>query len=357
MLHSIIVGSGKHLPPFRATNQDIANFFPQPDGYRWTPEWVEEKLGIQERRNAFDFKAGELRSGFHDIDNATQAALRALQRAGMHPTELDGVIYATSTPEYLMPDPACILHMRIGMRQDAYAIGFTTVGCGGFIYAMDLADSDIRAGKAMKVLVVGSVVVGPYINAAHQIADAAERERQLRLGLSNVFIFGEGAGALILQATDHENVGILHTFRGAWGYGNPVTFVAGGSRHPATHETVRQGLHRFDMNSRLVRQFGPELFARTLKVLEYADMKLRDVDCFIFHQVNRRMLSALAKQLEIDERRMVVHVDLYGNLDTATLPVAYDEAVSDGRIGSGDTILMAAIGAGWQYGSAVIRLP
>lgn len=355
MPYAEIIGTGTCLGPIAATNDDIAHFFPRPAGEAWTPAWVERRLGIKTRRSAFDFRAGRLVEGYHDGDMAYAASRSAIENAGIDPAEIDRVIYATSTPEELMPDPACVLHGRLGLPLETSAIGLTAVGCGGFIYAMDLADSDIRSGKCRTVLIVGSVSVAPYIAAIAENPDPAERERHLRQNLTNACIFGEGAGAMVLRRTD-EPSGILEIYTGACHTGNPVTFAAGGSRRPATHDTVSAGLHRFDLDVARVRQQGPELLTYAVdQVLKRSGITLAAIDHFIFHQVNLRILERLATALGIPVERLVVHVDRYGNLDTATLPVAFHEARQEGLIRAGDVILFAAIGAGWQFGAAVVR--
>jgi 3-oxoacyl-[acyl-carrier-protein] synthase III len=355
-LHAAVIGSGVGLPPFRVSNETVGAFFPPPGGDRWTPKWVETQLGINTRISAFDFDQGLMREGYFDGDNAFKAAAAAIADAAIAPAEVDRVLYATSTPELLMPDPACQLHRRLGLRPDASAIAATAVGCGGFIYLMDIADSEIRSGKYRTILIVGSVSVAPYIQAIATSNQLAERKKHLEENLVNAYIFGEGAGAMVFQACDGQS-GILHTVTGASGDDNPVLFKGGGSRHPATHETVSQGLHRFHMDVGLVRRVGPKHFLRTVEqILDRSGTSLKDFDHFIFHQVNPRLLRAVTANLGIPWERVIVHVERYGNLDTATLPVAYHEARASERIRSGDLVLFAAIGAGWQYGAAIVRV-
>jgi 3-oxoacyl-[acyl-carrier-protein] synthase-3 len=350
-----IIGTGICLPPIEATNEAIGRFFPAPPGREWTPEWVEHRLGILTRRSTFDFETGQLVAGYHDGDMAYRAAKMASENAEIAPGAIERVIYATSTPEQLMPDPACVLHGRLGLSQDASALGLSSVGCGGFIYAMDLADSDIRSGKYRTVLLVGVVSVGPYIQAIAGNPDAEERRTHLLQNLTNAYIFGEGAGAMILQATE-DDAGILHTYVGASHLDNPVVFEAGGSRMPATHRTVREGRHRFDLDVRLVKTEGPRLFVRAVDTIRARSQReLRAINHFIFHQVNGRLLRRIATSLGIPMERLLVHVDHYGNLDTATLPVAFHEGRATGRIQPGDLVLFAAVGAGWQFGAAIVR--
>ncbi len=355
-LRAKILGSGAFLPPFPITNQVIGEFFPKPQSEEWTPSWVERKLGIKERRNSFDFNLGMMRSGYYDLDNAFAAAVFALEDANIEAKEIDRVLYATSTPEYLMPDPATMLHLRLGLNEDTPALGATAVGCGGFIYILDIADSEIRAGKYRTILLVGSVSVGPYIQAVNSLEDPQERMVLLGKNLINAYIFGEGAGSLILRAEEGED-GILFTYAGAHGKDNPVIFEGGGSQNPATHDTVHRGLHRFNMNVGTVKNVGPSHFHHTIRsILNRSGMTLKEIDHFVFHQVNYRLLKRIAHGLGIPWEKVIVHVDHYGNLDTATLPVAFHEGKESGRIKKGDLVLFAAIGAGWQYGSAIVRV-
>jgi 3-oxoacyl-[acyl-carrier-protein] synthase-3 len=357
LIFATAIGSGTALPPYRATNEAIARFFPKPEGKEWTPSWVVQRLGVLERRNAFDFDAGELRPGYYDGDLAYEAARNAIKNAGIEANEIARVIYATSTPEYTMPDPACVLHDRLGLPPDSSAIGLTSVGCGGFIYALDIADSEIRAGKYDTVLVVGSVSIGPYIAALTEEAEPEERTARLLQNLPNAYIFGEGAGAFVLRATEDPDHGIRFIYTGASHADNPVIVEAGGSRRPATHATVRAGLHRFNMDAGLVKHVGPQHFVRAVKTLEErSGIAVGEVDHYIFHQVNARLLRRIAGMIGAPWSKVVRHVERYGNLDTATLPVAFHEARAEGRIKSGDLVMFAAIGAGWQFGAAVLRV-
>ena len=256
-----------------------------------------------------------------------------------------------------MPDPACVLHGRLGLPPESSAIGLTSVGCGGFIYALDLADSDIRAGKCGTVLVVASISIAPYIAAIAENEDPEERKLHLRQNLPNAYIFGEGAGAFVLRACVDRDRGIQAIHTGASHADNPVVFEAGGSRRPATHATVRAGLHRFNMDVGLVKHVGPQHFIHAVKILEKkSGIPVGAVDRFVFHQVNARLLHRIAAAIGAPWSRVERHVERYGNLDTATLPIAFHEARMDGRIKPGDLVMFAAIGAGWQFGGALVRV-
>ncbi|HXK36194.1 MAG TPA: 3-oxoacyl-ACP synthase III family protein [Candidatus Paceibacterota bacterium] len=358
----VITGCGMSLPPVRATNEEIYRYLPKPtDEPRWTPDWVYSKLGIITRTSSFDFTA---RTGLPDYDltQSVAAARMALDDAGVAASDIDRVYWATTTPRQLLPDPACTLHARLGMREKeeetfSSAVGLTAVGCGGFLFALDLADSDIRAGKRKRLLVVGSVSPGSYITA-YEGMPSPEREGYLSRERAGIYIFGEGAAAFVVEASDRPGAGILRSSVGVAPTNNPIEYLGGGSLYPATHATVSAYLHRFNMDTRLIAREASHLFRRILQEMQAATgLTMTEFDRFIIHQVNHRLLERITTENGIPIDRVEVHVERYGNLDTATVPVAYTEAKQQGRIRSGDLVLLAAIGAGWQYGTAVVRVP
>jgi len=361
-----IIGSGLFLPPFVMSNENLAQIFPtgkfpefnQPD-LDWNEQWIENKLGIKERRFAFDFNKGVMRNGYYDLDMGEKAARQALQDADIGIEKIDVIIYLTSTPEYFMPDPACMLHLRLGAKKDTAAFALTSVGCGGFIYGMNLANSLIVSSKAKTVLLVASISTSAYAASYYEPTITPERKKQLMVrDRINASIFGDGAGAMILKkAHSLSRSGIIGTYWGATGKDNPVIFEGGGSRHPATIKSVLNGIHFFNMDTKLVKSNGPALFERTMvKILKSTWTRIKDVDYFIFHQINYKLLRAIAEKINIPIEKMAVHVDRYGNLDTATLAIGFHEAKQANKIKKGDLVLFVAIGAGWQYGSALVRL-
>lgn len=326
------------------------------EGEPWSAKYVEENLGIRERRSCFRYPEGILESGYSDSDKAMRACLLAMQDAGLQATEIDYLIYVTSTPDYLYADPACALHARLGMRDEAGALGPTAVGCGGFVYGLHLANALIRSGAAQNVMVVGSMTVGPYVNATHEDDNASRRQETFKKYAWTPYLFGEGAGAMILQASDDEDHGITDIAVGATGHNNPFRVEGGGSRNPTTLDTVRRGLHHFELDLPAIMRIAPKLLLKAInRVLAMAELKIPDIDYFVFHQINVRILEMVARRAGIPWECMAVHVNRYGNLNTASVPVAYTEALADKRIRPGDRVVIAAVGAGWQYGAAVIK--
>lgn len=359
-----IAGSGMFLPPFITSNFDLENYYPRGpypehgNSINWSADWIDKKLGIKERHFAFDFTANKMREGFYDLDMGEKAARAALINAKLSIEDIDAIIYISSTPEYFMPDPACMLHLRLAAKEDIPALGLTSVGCGGFIYGMINASGLIESGKAENVLIVGAICVSSYMK---QYSDPhLTEEHILKFKIRdrlNASMFGDGAGAMILQRNlGCSKDGLVDYYWGANGLDNPVIFEGGGSRTPATVESVLAGLHFFNMDGQTVKNVGPVLFEKTIqKILKKTKMEISDIDFFVFHQVNYRILAIILEKMGIPREKAALHVDRYGNLDTATLAVGYYEAVLAGKINSGANILFAAIGAGWQYGSAIFR--
>ncbi len=359
-----ISGSGTCFPPFVVTNSDLEKFYPTGtypqygSPFNWDAKWIDEKLGIIERRFAYDLKAGKMHDGYYDLDMGEKAARAALADAKIDIKDIDSIIYISSTPEYFMPDPACLLHFRLGANKGTSAFGLTSAGCGGFIYGMVNALGLINSGVSKNVLVVASTATSSYMTQYNDPnltgGDLFSMKARDRL---NASMFGDGASAMILSKSSDQNNNLFSYYWGADGSSNAVVFEAGGSRNPATIETVKARKHFFNMDSRLVKDVAPSLFEDAIKKgLEKAKMKLSDIDFFVFHQVNYKLLKILADKMEIPWNKMALHVDHYGNLDTATLGVGYDEAKREGKIKNGDTVMFAAVGAGWQFGSIIMKI-
>jgi len=365
MRHSKIIGSGMFIPPFPVTNDELCKIFPTgklPEfnqNFDWSPEWIAKKLGIKERCFAFDFSAGKMREGFYDLDLAEKASRNALQDANISIDDVDVIIYVSSTPEDLMPDPACMLHMRLAAREDTAAFGLTNVGCGGFIYAMIIANSLIISEQANMVLISASTSTSAYATCYYETGITfVERRRALMArDRFNASLFGDGAGAMILQKSSPQAPErFLATYLGADGANNFATFK-GGSRNPATIESVLSGMHYFNLDAPMVQKKAPAYFEKTVhKVLKRANLSIKDINYFVFHQINKVILEKLIGRLGIPIGKTAIHVDRLGNLDTATLAVGFHEARTLNRIRRGDLVLFSALGAGLQYGSAIIRI-
>lgn len=365
MQHAKIIGSGMFVPPFIVTNEELCKIFPigkLPEfnqNFDWSPEWIEKKLGIKERRFAFDFTAGKMRDGYYDYDLAEMACRNALQNAGIGIDEVDIIIYVGSTPEDLMPDPGPILKTRLkSSRHNTAASGRTAVGCGGFIYAMIEANSFIASGLAHTVLICASTCTSVYAACYYEKYISAKRKFALMArDRFNASLFGDGAGAVVLQGVPANiQEQFLATYWGSNGADNIAVFK-GGSRNPATIESVLSGMHYFNLDALAVRKKIPKYFVMTVhEVLKKVNLSINDIDYFVFHQINKVVLKGILRRLNIPLEKTSIHVDRFGNLDTATLAVGFHEAKTAGKIHAGNLVLFSAVGAGLQYGSAIVRV-
>lgn len=293
-------------------------------------EWITTRTGIKERRVA---TSSETTSTF-----ALLASQKALEHARVSPEELDCIIVATVTPDMLFPSTACILQHALGAK-NAFAFDLEA-GCTGFVYALAVAEKYLLAEGKGKALVVGAETLS-------KIVDWQDR--------ATCVLFGDGAGAAVLGLD--ERPGILATYLGADGSGaHLLELPAGGSRMPATLETVNQRLHYIKMNGNEVFKFAVRVVEEaSLKVLAKAQKTVDDVHLFIPHQANVRIIQSAAKRLGIPEEKVFVNVDRYGNTSAASIPIALDEALRTQRIKEGDIVLLVGFGAGLTWGAALIE--
>ncbi|MBF0248377.1 MAG: ketoacyl-ACP synthase III [Alphaproteobacteria bacterium] len=318
---SRIIGTGSHLPDKVLTNADMAKLVDTTD------EWIVERTGIRQRHIA---KEGETTSVL-----AFQAAENALEMAGVTAHDIDLVIVATTTPDNTFPSTATKVQAMLGMENGA-AFDVQAV-CSGFVYALATADNFIRSGQVKHALVIGAEVFS-------RIVDWADR--------STCVLFGDGAGAVVLksvEAEEGEQVGILSTHLHSDGKLRDLLYTDGG---PGTNSTVGH-----------VRMLGRELFRHAVnnlasvvdEALEANGLKAEDISWLVPHQANKRILDGTARKLGMGEDRVVVTVDRHANTSAASVPLALDEAVRDGRIKPGDLVLMEAMGGGLTWGAALVR--
>jgi 3-oxoacyl-[acyl-carrier-protein] synthase-3 len=320
-----IVGWGKYVPEKVVTNDDIAQFMDTSDG------WIKSRTGISERRFASEDET--------TASMAITAAKVALDRARLTPASIDLIIVATLSPEYIFPSTACLVQDAIGATHaGAYDL---SAACAGFIYAMSMASAMIQSGAIKTALVIGSETVSRFLD---------DQDR------TTYPLFGDGAGALVLQAAE-EPGGVLATVLGADGSGAEYLVIpAGGSKMPTSQESVDNRLHYIKMNGREVYRFATRVMGRAAKqACAEANIDLTEIDLFIPHQANIRIIDAAAKRLGIPMDRFVSNVDRYGNTSTASIPIALDEAVQQSRIHPGDVVVLVGFGAGLTWGAAVLR--
>lgn len=321
MRYARITGTGGYLPDKVLTNLDLEQMVDTSD------EWIRERTGIEKRHIAA--------AGQTTCDLAEQAARHALQAAGRSAAEVDLIVVATTTPDRIFPSTACLLQQRLDIHGCA-AFDVQAV-CTGFVYALGVADKFIRTGSANCALVVGAETLS-------RIVDWTDR--------STCVLFGDGAGAVVLEASDEP--GILSTHLHADGsYENLLTVNAG----------VSQGYERLQSNAAFIEMKGNEVFKMAVntlgrivdETLQANEMQTSDVDWLIPHQANIRIIQATAKKLKLTTDRVVITVDQHGNTSAASVPLALDVAVRDGRIRRGETLLMEAFGGGFTWGSALLK--
>ena len=315
---SVIIGTGAALPPRRVTNAELA------ESVETTHEWIVERTGIEARHIAGD---GETTATL-----ATEAAQKALEAAGVDAKQIGLIVLATATPDQTFPASATRVQTALGI-DDCIAFDVQAV-CTGFLYALSIADNMVKGGMADHALVIGSETFS-------RILDWEDR--------ATCVLFGDGAGAIVLKASDAEDQGVLATRLHADGRHNDLLYVDGGV---STTGTVGK-----------LRMRGKEVFRHAVvnladvlnEVLSASGHRAEEVDWVVPHQANKRILDATAKKLGLDPARVIVTVDQHANTSAASVPLALDVAVRDGRIRKGDLIVLEAMGGGFTWGAAVIR--
>ncbi len=330
-----ITGTGSAFPEKVVTNQDIVERIAK-DGLETSDEWIRERTGMSERRHSDLSNPDELNSSL-----GAAAAEKAMEMAGKTAEDIDQIIYGTCSPDNLVLSSACWLQHKIGAK-NAWAMD-VNAACSGFIYGVSTAEKFIMAGQSKAVLVIGAEVLHPFINWKDR---------------NSCILFGDGAGAAVIEPVPADATSrILSSHLLSDGDFWELLYVpAGGSSMETTPERFEQNLHKLSMK-------GTEIFkvaVRTLtefavRALEHNNLTVEELDWFVPHQANYRILEAVARRLKLPDEKLVLNVDRYANTSAATIPTALDEAVRDGRIKEGDTVLLDAFGAGLTNGSLLLR--
>lgn len=319
------MGMGHALPERILDNKELEQMVDTDD------QWIVERTGIRERRIADP--------GIATSDLAYQAALMALERAGVKGDQLDLIIVATASPDMLFPATACLVQDKLGAK---HAAAFDiSAGCTGFIYALSVADKMLLASEYETALVIGAETLS-------RVTDYTDR--------NTCVLFGDGAGAAVLGKAESEN-GILTTYLGSDGSGaEHLCLPAGGSARPASFQTVEDRLHYIKMNGKEIFRFATKITVELSDtILAREGMGYQDVNFFIPHQSNMRIIKTAMKWMNMSEDRTIINVDRFGNMSSACLPVALSIAQEEGRLKPGDIILMVAFGAGLTYGGVLLR--
>jgi 3-oxoacyl-[acyl-carrier-protein] synthase-3 len=319
-----IIGTGSYTPIKIVSNEDLSKVLAT------TPQWIEENLGIKERRIAGE---NEFTS-----DLAANASKKAIENAGLLKEDIDLIIVATATPDRLAPSTAAIVQDKIE-AYNAVAFDISAV-CSGFLYAMSVASQFIASGVYDNVLVIGA-------DTFSKITDWTRRD---------AVFFGDGAGAAVLSHAD-ENEGFL-AFRlytngkGKWNF----TIPAGGSEMPANETTVKDGLHYFQMNGRAVYETATQVLPIAInQVLVDTGLSIEDIDFMVPHQPSIKILQKTAEIIGIPFEKVMTNMDKYANTSGGTIPILLDELNRSKKIKRGDILLFAAVGSGWTYGASIIK--
>jgi len=320
-----ITGVGAYVPPRILTNKDLEKMVDTSD------EWITTRTGIKERRIADEETATS--------DMAVKAAEEALQKANLEVEEIDLIVVATITPDMLFPSTACIVQDKLGARKAACFD--LSAGCTGFIYGISVAAQFIENGTYQNALVIGAETLSKIVNWEDR---------------NTCVLFGDGAGAVVLKEVAGD-AGILSTYLGSDGSGSVLLKQpAGGSRMPASLDTVEQKLHSIHMNGNDVFKFAVKVMGEaSLTALEKCGMGKEDIDFLVPHQANSRIIQSAIKRLKLPEEKVVVNLNKYGNMSSASIPVALYEALQENKISSGDIIVMVGFGAGLTWGASVVK--
>lgn len=317
---------GAYVPPKLLTNQDLEQMVATND------VWIQERTGIRERHI--------VEKGVATSDLAVEAAKICLAKRGIAADELEAIIVATVTPDMLFPSTACLVQDKLGAK---HAWGFDlSAACSGFIYALQVGTKLVESGAHKKVMVIGADVMSSII-------DYTDR--------ATCVIFGDGAGAVLLEPCEAGEVGMIDYWHEIDGSGAPMlNMPGGGSLHPATAETVAAKMHYVHQDGGAVYKFAVRKMAEAAEtVLTRNGVTGADLSCFIPHQANKRIILSTAERLGMSEDHVIINIDRYGNTTCGTIPLAMQTAVEEGRLKKGDLVLLASFGAGFTCGSTLLQ--
>jgi 3-oxoacyl-[acyl-carrier-protein] synthase-3 len=321
-----LAGWGAYAPSQVLTNADLEKMVDT------TSEWILQRTGIH-TRHIVD-------PGVATSDLGTQAALKAIAQAGLTPNDIDLIIVGTTTPDMFFPSTAALIQHKIGAHR---AWGFDLAGaCSGFNFSLATASQLVSTGRHNHALVVGADVMSSII-------DYTDR--------ATCVLFGDGAGAVVVSAARDPSLAILdfaHEIDGSGGVS--LNMPAGGSLRPASRETVEQRLHYVKQDGSAVFKFAVRKTEEISRViLQRNGLKADDIGLFVSHQANRRIITAAADRLGVDPARVIINLEKYGNTTAATIPLALEDCVQDGRLKKGDLVLLASVGAGFTVGAVLLR--
>jgi 3-oxoacyl-[acyl-carrier-protein] synthase III len=325
-LRAKISALGTYVPPRLLTNEDLEKMV------ETSHEWIMERTGIRERHI--------VDQGTATSDLAVEAAKQALEQRGISADDLEAILVATVTPDMFFPSTACLVQHKLGAKK---VWGFDlSAACSAFVYALQAGAQFISTGAHQKVMVIGADVMSSII-------DYTDR--------ATCIIFGDGAGAVILEPSEEDSLGIIDFLHEIDGSGGCALYMpGGGSLHPSTHDTVAQKMHFVHQDGQAVFKYAvrkqTELCER---LLLRNGLKANDIKAFIPHQANKRIIAASADRLGLNPDSVIINIDRYGNTTAATIPLAMETARQEGKLKKGDLVMLASVGAGFTVGAALLR--
>jgi 3-oxoacyl-[acyl-carrier-protein] synthase III len=325
LVRAKISALGTYVPPRVLTNADLEKMV------ETTDEWIMERTGIRERHI--------VDKGVATSDLALEAAKKALAQRGIDASDLDCIIVATVTPDMLFPCSACLVQHKLGAKN---VWGFDlNAACSSFVYALQVGTRFVASGAHKKVMVIGADVMSSII-------DYTDR--------ATCVIFGDGAGAVIIEPSE-DSLGVIDFLHEVDGSGGCSLFMpGGGSLNPSTHQTVDQKMHYVHQDGQAVFKFAVRKMAELCeKLLERNGLTGKDIDVFVPHQANKRIITATANRLGMPMEKVIIDIDHYGNTTSATIPLAMGTARKEGKLKRGDLVLLAAVGAGFTVGTTLLR--
>lgn len=319
-----IIGTGSYVPTKVLTNEDLEKMVDT------NHEWIITRTGIAERRIAEDNETTS--------DVAAKAALKALKDSNTKPGEIDLIIVATNSPDMIFPATACLVQKKI--KAVNAATFDLQAGCTGAVYALITAWQYIATGFYDNVLIIGAETLSKFV-------DWTDR--------NTCILFGDGAGAAVLKADQEKGI-LSGCLKGDGSYDDLIMIPAGLSKYPASHETVEKKMHYVKMKGNEVFKLAVKHMKRaTVETLDKCNLSVEDIDCFIPHQANIRIISALTRVLKIEKDKVIINLNKYGNTSAASVMIALDEVVKEGKIKNGDIVVLTAFGAGLTSGSIVLK--
>ena len=324
-INAIITGIGGYVPDYILTNEELARMVDTSD------EWITTRVGIKERRILTE-------EGLGTSYMARKAAKQLIQKTGVDPDTIDALIVTTTTPDYKFPSTASIVVGKLGLK-NAFAFDFEAACCG-FLYTLDVAASMIQSGRYKKIIVIGA-------DKMSSLVDYTDR--------ATCVLFGDGAGAVLVEATEEQNIGVQDSYLRTDGSGLPFLHMkAGGSVCPPSHFTVDHRLHFLYQEGRTVFRYAVTYMSNdVMEIMKRNNLSAENIDWVIPHEANRRIIEAVAKRAEIPLDKVLINIDHYGNTSAATIPLAIWD--NESRLKKGDNIIFTAFGAGFVHGASFYK--